>query len=159
MTSRLTKTEFESRLKELTKKGEPEFMGTPFAILMVFESSGKPFYGKYSDNKFRITRNKVLPTVNGYIIDGYFSESGGRTKLEYEIKQIRFLYYWKRIAPILFFLFINGILLFNLITFQWDVILTLNGFLGFMLFVAFMMDRFQRKAIEDRFVDEFEVEN
>ena len=159
MTSRLTKTEFDLRLKNLTRKGEPTIMGTPFAILTIFDLSGKPFYGEYNGTNFRITRNKTLPTPSGYIVKGHFSESGRKTKLDYEIKPILFSYYWIRLVPIFAFLFFNGVLLFNLKTFQWDIILTLNGFLGLMTFVALTVDKFQRRAIEERFIEEFEVES
>jgi hypothetical protein len=158
MTSRLTKTEFELRLKNLTRKGEPTIMGTPLAILRAFDISGKPFFGEYSEANFRLARNKILPS-NGYIIEGHFSEFDKKTKLDYEIKPISFTYYWIRLVPILAFCFFNGVLLFSLKTFQWNIILTINGILGLMTFVALQIDKFQRRAIEARFLEEFDVEN
>jgi hypothetical protein len=157
MTSRLTKTEFESRLKNLVRKGDPSIMGTPFAILTSFDFSAKPFYGEYNSFDFRITRNKTL-LPNGYFIKGNFSELGSKTKLEYEIKTFIFAYYWNRFIPIIGFLFFNGILFFNLQAIQWDLILVLNGFLGLMTFFAFRLEKFQRKSIEARFIEEFEIE-
>lgn len=132
-------------------------MGTPFAILTSFDFSGKPFYGEYTNSNFRITRNKTL-LPNGYFIKGNFSELGSKTKLEYEIKPFIFAYYWNRFIPIIGFLFFNGILFFNLQAIQWDLILVLNGFLGLMTFFAFRLEKFQRKSIEARFIEEFEIE-
>lgn len=157
MTSKLTRQEFESQLKNLVRKGNPTIMGTPFAILTSFDFSGKPFYGEYNKSNFRITRNKTLPP-NSYVISGNFSESGHKTKLEYQIKPFLFIYYWIRIIPIFGFLFLNAILFFSFQVFQWDIVLVLNGFLGLMAFLSFKLDKHQRKAIETRFIKEFEIE-
>lgn len=157
MTSKLSKAKFGSKLKSKVKKGDPTLMGSPFAILTAFNFSPKPFYGEYSGSNFRITRNKTL-LPNGYFIKGNFSELGSKTKLEYEIKPFIFAYYWNRFIPIIGFLFFNGILFFNLQAIQWDLILVLNGFLGLMTFFAFRLEKFQRKSIEARFIEEFEIE-
>lgn len=157
MTSKLSKAKFGSKLKSKVKKGDPTLMGSPFAILTAFNFSPKPFYGEYSGSNFRITRNKTLPP-NGYFIRGNFSELGPKTKLEYEIKPFLFAYYWNRFIPIVGFLFFNTVLFFSSQSFQWDVILVLNGFLALMVFFAFRLDKYQRKAIEARFTEEFEIE-
>lgn len=158
MTTRLTYKEFESRLTDLTRIGEPTIMGTPFAILTIFDFSGKPFYGLFDKSKFQLARNKILPLPTGYIVTGTYSEADNKTILNYEIKPIAFAYYWIRTAPILFFLFINAVLFFNLRTFELDVILVLNGLVLLVTILVLTVDRFQKKRIERRFREDFAVE-
>ena len=158
MTSKLSKAEFVSKLKSKVKKEDPTIIGSPFAILTSFNFSSKLFYGEYSGSNFRITRNKTLPP-NGYFIRGNFSELGPKTKLEYEVKPFLLAYYWNRFIPMVGFLFFNTVLFFSSQSFQWDAILVLNGFLALMVFFAFRLDKYQRKAIEARFTEEFEIES
>lgn len=158
MTTRLTYKEFESRLTDLTRIGQPTIMGTPFAIFTIFDFSGKPFYGVFDNSKFQLARNKVFPLPSGYIVNGTYSESDNKTILNYVIKPIAFAYYWIRTAPMLFFLFINAVLFFDLRTFRLDVILTLNGFVLLMTILSLTVDRFQKREINKRFQEEFGVE-
>jgi hypothetical protein len=157
MTTKLSYKEFQSRLTNLTRIGEPVIMGTPFAIFTTFDFSGKPFYGEFNETEFILTRNKVMPFPTGYIIKGTYN-ANIEAKLIYEVKPISFSYYWIRIAPIVFFVFINTILFFNLRSFQLDVVLTVNAFLlvGTLLVIA--VDKFQKKSLEKRFCKEFEIE-
>lgn len=78
--------------------------------------------------------------------------------LNYEIRPILFSYYWIRIAPILFFIIFNVVFLLNLKTFETEIILTINVFLLLMASLAIRVDNFQKKIIEKRFREEFEVE-
>ena len=160
METRLTYKQFESRLTDLTRIGNPTIMGTPFGIFTIFDLSGKPFYGKFDQSEFQLTRNTTFPLPTGYVVKGtYRKTESGHTKLDYEIRPIWFSYYWARFFPFFCFIFINGVLLFNLKTLQWDIVLTLNGFCALMSILAIGVDKVQKWRLEKRFQAEFEVED
>jgi len=99
MTSEYNIEEFKGKLNELTKNGYALIKGNPFAIFSI-NFSDKPFYGNIYESEFKITRNANLNLVP-YVIIGNFKKSGKQTAVKYEVKPMKFGYYWIRFFPIL----------------------------------------------------------
>lgn len=158
MTIRLNTKDFKSRLTDSTTIGEPTIMGTPFAVLTMFDFSGRPFYGEFNNSEFRLARNKIFPFQTGYIIKGKYSttDSNGTT-LKYEIKPIQFYYYWIRVMPVIFLIVLNIMFIKNLGDFTSSEIIVLNIFFLFGLVLMVTVDKFSKKRLEKRFQEEFGV--
>ena len=99
MTSEYNIQEFKEKLNELTKNGYAMLKGNPFAMFSI-NFSDKPFYGNIYESEFKITKNANLNLVP-YVIIGNFKKNGKQTEVIYEIKPMKFGYYWVRFLPIL----------------------------------------------------------
>ncbi|GAA0893043.1 hypothetical protein GCM10009122_27220 [Fulvivirga kasyanovii] len=154
MLSSLSKEEFELRLKNLTRSGEPVFMGTPLAMLAM-NGSMKPFYGEVTSDKFRFTKNATfLPTP--FIVVGNFKEYQNITEVEYSIKPIWFGYLWIRILPVLALIFVNILFIKESIANMY-VVLPINLFL-LLMFLPILITNQIKINMERRFVKSLEIQ-
>jgi hypothetical protein len=155
MTSNMTIEEFRARLRDLVKKGEPSIMGTPFGILMA-DLSSKPFYGEFNDVEFRLTNNSVLSS-SGHIVKGrYRAADSAGTEINYEVRPIRFSYFWRRFVPVFGLIVFNTLLYSIPATVPINVLLAINIFFVVMLVFGLWSEKRQGRKLERRFIEEFE---
>lgn len=156
LVSNLNSEEFESRLNEVVKDGEPEIMGTPLAMLH-FNLSSKPLLGRVTSRTFMITRNSIFPPTN-YILMGLYKPYEGKTMCDVDIKIVPFGYYWVRIGSIL------GIILMNTVVaiiagFQLDFFILMNVCLLLLTGFAIAMDKLTKWRLEYLFKRELQMSN
>jgi hypothetical protein len=132
MVSRLCTSDFNKRVRDNTKIGNPKIKGTPFAGYVKIGDFNKPFFGDFKDSKFRLTKNSSLFPIP-YIIQGFIkSKSDSETEVSIEIIPIGFGFYWIRLFPLALFI------LFNVIYFCQDYKLDFNVFFLINLFILLM---------------------
>jgi hypothetical protein len=148
---------FEERLENLTRRGDTNFIASPFGILLIFGFSGRPFYGTFGAGEFRLTRNKVLPFPRIHEIQGTYERHNDNTILNFEIRPIPFAYYWSRVWFVFGFILVNSFLFLNDTPVDWHLSLTLNGFLLFMLAWGVLLSGLQKKRLRQVFIEEFEL--
>lgn len=100
MISELNFEEFHKTLNELTVEGTPSYKGN-LLIFFTINFSEKPFYGFVSKNEFAISKNSNIKSMP-YIIRGDFKKFEDKTEVDYEIKLIKFGYYWIKLMSIIF---------------------------------------------------------
>jgi hypothetical protein len=155
MKSILTKEDFKKRLKELTRTGN-SIMGTPLAVLLMFDFSDKKFYGTIDELNFNLTDNSVF-SFSGHIIKGHFKDGELGTDVSFTVKPITFSYYWIRIFPLIGLLAINAVFLYFKF-YVISVILIPNLFIGVMLVFLIYNERQKRKKLEGLFIKQFLLE-
>ncbi|GHN01801.1 hypothetical protein WSM22_32900 [Cytophagales bacterium WSM2-2] len=152
MKSNLTKKEFKRRLTELTS---PE---KNFNILTSYNFSGTPFCGRFNDSTFELTRNSFWRHVKSITIQGQFKElDQNYTEVVYKVGIRPFEKKAMRIFTGLAFLGVNFILVF--IQINLGLILTLNGLLILFVLFAIGINRVTTRLIDQRFRQEFKIEN
>ena len=109
MISKINIIKFNTSFKNNTEYGNPKIKGTPFFIFSEFKKSDKIFFGTYNNLKFEITKNATFfPTP--FIISGEIkSKNNNQTEIYYDLKPIKFEYYWLKYIPLF------GVAIFNLI--------------------------------------------
>ena len=160
MTSEYNIKEFKVKLNELTKNGYALIKGNPFAFLSI-NFSDKPFYGNIYESEFKITKNKNLTPVP-YVIMGNFKKSGNGTLVKYEIKPMKFGYYWIRFLPIL----INVFGIFALLNLK-DIdekIFTINFFIivfivELLLLFPILLTEMMKRKFEKEFRSKLKINN
>jgi hypothetical protein len=152
MTSRLTTKDFRSRLEELTRQGQPWVMGTPFCVLY-FNFGSQPFFGEIEDSTFRLTNNSAF-SPGGSIIEGRFSGDAASAKVEYEIRTMKFPYFWIRFIPLLGLLVHNSFALFNTEIIGPPLIIGVNIFLVLLFFVGRWREKKRLNKLEKEFNNE-----
>lgn len=113
MISELSINEFHRILNEMTVEGTPSYKGSFFAFITI-NFSNKLFYGFVSKNDFEISKNSNIKLVP-FTIRGNYKKNGEKTEVDYEIKPIKFGYYWIKIMSIIF-LVIGLVALFGVIS-------------------------------------------
>ena len=113
MISELSINEFHKILNEMTIEGTPSYKGSFFAFFTI-NFSNKPFYGFVSKNDFEISKNSNIKSIP-FTIRGNYKKNGEKTEVNYEIKPIKFGYYWIKVMSIIF-LVIGLVALFGVIS-------------------------------------------
>ena len=161
MTSEFNIEEFKGKLKELTKNGYALIKGNPFAIFSI-NFSDKPFYGNIYESEFKITRNANLNLVP-YVIIGNFKKSGKQTAVKYEIKPMKFGYYWIRFFPILINIVGIVALLLNLKNIDKNIFTIKSFIIVFMveLFLLFpiLLTEMKKRKFEKEFLNKLKINN
>lgn len=151
MQSNLTTDELKQKLTELTRAGYPYLMGTPLAILLIFDFSNKKFYGMIDESTFKITSNSVF-SFSGHIIKGEVKDTEtGVANVSYTVKPILFSYYWIRLIPIIGFLAVNTIFFYFKLQVI-PVILMCNLFLVGMFALAIYREKRKKRELEKLFI-------
>lgn len=158
MEVKFSNNDFRARLTQLTKPGLPTIMGTPFVIFMLFDTSGKKFYGRMEDGKFSITNNSVF-SPSGHLITGEFNKEAEGTLVSYKVKPILFSYYWIRLIPITGFIVFNSVLLYHRETVPFSVVLIPNIFFIIMYVLGVTSEKRRKLKLEKYFIHEFRLEN
>ena len=152
MKSNLGKKEFKRRLTELTS---PE---KHFNILTSYNLSGTPFCGRFNDSTFELTRNSFWRHVKSITIQGQFKElDQNYTEVTYKVGIRPFEKKALRVFIILAFLGINSILVFTQINL--GLTITLNGLLISFVLFAMGINWVTTRLIDQRFRQEFNIEN
>jgi hypothetical protein len=158
MEVKFSNNDFRARLRQLTKLGLPTIMGTPFVIFMLFDTSGKKFYGRIEDGRFSITNNSVFSS-SGHLITGEFNNEAEGTLVSYTVKPILFSYYWIRLIPIIGFVAFNSVLLYYRETIPFSVFLVPNIFIAIMYVLGVISEKRRKLKLEKYFIHEFRLEN
>ncbi|MDA6071978.1 hypothetical protein NJT12_20345 [Flavobacterium sp. AC] len=111
MESRLSLSEFRTRLKDNTEIGS---LKAELNLLRIFPRFGgtKPFYGLFDDKSFRLTLNSpTSPTY--FIIRGKYKNVNNVLKISYVIEpNSKFQLLWVRFSPVVFLIALNVFFLF-----------------------------------------------
>jgi len=152
MKSKLTKKEFKKRLTELTS---PE---KDFYILTSYNSSGTPFCGTFNDSTFDLTRNSFWRHVKSVSISGQFKElDKTSTEVIYEVGISSFGKKVLKVLGGLAFVGLNAVLIFNDVNLR--LIMFINGWLIFMCLWGLGITWLTTKLVNQRFKQEFEIED
>lgn len=155
MISKLSLSEFRTRLKNNTEIGSPKVKIGPFGIFAAF-SGTKPFYGLFDDKTFRLTINStVSPTF--YIVKGKYKLVNNVLKVDYIVEPgNKFQPIWAKYSPIVLILVINIFFLFFARGLR-RASTIVNLFLLFMAFYSKWKVEKNRKKLEKIFVRIFEL--
>lgn len=155
MTSKLSLSEFRSRLKNNTEIGSVKVKLSTFRVFPMFGRT-KPFYGLFDDKSFRLTLNsEVSPTI--YVIKGKYKNINNVLQVDYVIEpNSKFQLIWVEYSPILGILAINIFFLFFAKGLR-RASTIINLFLLFMAFYSRWKTERKRKKLEKKFVEIFEI--
>ncbi|WP_316634509.1 hypothetical protein [uncultured Flavobacterium sp.] len=155
MTSKLSLSEFRTRLQSNTEIGSPK---ASLGQVRVFPISGaiKPFYGLFDDKTFRLTVNSIAsPTF--YVVKGEYKNINNTLKVDYSVEpNNKFQLIWARFSPIVLILAINIFFLFFARGLR-RASTIVNLFLLFMAFYSRWKEEKKRKKLEQKFVSIFEI--
>jgi hypothetical protein len=157
MQSKLSLSEFRTRLKTNTQIGSPRLKLSPFSIFTIFDGHSKLFYGLFDDKGFRLTMNSTMsPTY--FIIKGRYKIIKNILTVNYEIEpHPKFYLAWMKYLPIIIFISINVLLLSSGKTPK-EAFIPINIFFLFMVFFSRWHVKQKRKNIEQKFIEIFEIE-
>lgn len=156
MESKLSLSEFRTRLQHNTQNGSPKLKLSTFAILTVFDGTSKPFYGLFDDKSFQLTINSISsPTP--YILKGKYKNINNVLKVDYVVEpNSKFQLLWARYFPIVLILAINIFFLFFARGLR-RASTIVNLFLLFMAFYSRWNEERKIKKLEQKFVRIFEI--
>ncbi len=100
MKSQLSRTQFYYKLESNVLEGYPSLKGTPISFDNIFHSKEKYFFGRFDENRFRLTKNCSILDLTEFIIDGKYVTRNDNFSAEvlYRIKPMWFPYLWFRIG-------------------------------------------------------------
>jgi hypothetical protein len=155
MTSKLSLSEFRTRLQNNTEIGAPK---AALGQVRVFPVSGviKPFYGLFDDKTFSLTVNSIVsPTF--YVVKGKYERINNTLKVDYSVEpNNKFQLIWSRFSPIVIILAINIFFLFFAKGLR-RASTIVNLFLLFMAFYSRWKEEKKKKKLEQKFVRIFEI--
>ncbi|HND86136.1 MAG TPA: hypothetical protein PLU50_10025 [Pseudobdellovibrionaceae bacterium] len=155
MKSTLSQADFRKRLAQLTSKEKDIYFFTSY------NWSGTPFCGKYDDNTFELTRNSHWGHVKAITIKGeYKGLDNNATEVIYTIGFTRFTRNMMVVFVCLAFIMFNTAIFYHRDTLKeslLSVFLTLNGILIFGGLWGLLMNWLAKRAINQRFKEEFEI--
>jgi hypothetical protein len=124
---------------------------SPLAILTIYDPIDQPFFGQFSDTKFRLTKNfSYLPVP--FIINGDYKQTETmETIVNYKVQPVWFGYRWISILPIITLVFINVLLVKTAITVPFDLLIAVNIFLLFMC-SPILITNIQKRRMEKDFL-------
>lgn len=160
MTSPITTSEFKQRLKENTQKGFPIIKVSPFVFFTLIGKTKQKFYGKYTDNSFRFTKNTSVNVVPQTITGTFKSESDTETKVDYHIETIWFGWLWLRSIPLLIGGLTYAVWIFQPQGVNWMPVAIFIDF--FLLLLHFYLIQTQKKDLirfENDFKKIFEIKD
>jgi len=156
MESKLSISEFRTRLKNNTEIGSPTLKLSPFGVFFnLFSGNSKPFYGLFDDKSFRLTMNSTIsPTF--FIIKGRYKITNETIVVNYDIEPYpKFYLVGIKFFPIIALVVINLSFFFSEV--QKEVFILPNIALVCMLFFSRWDIKCKRKDIEKRFIQIFEI--
>ena len=161
MISELNINEFHRVLDEMTVEGTPSYKGN-LLIFFTINFSDKPFYGFVSKNEFAISKNSNIKSMP-YLIRGNFKKFEDKTEVDYEIKPIKFGYYWIKIMSIIF-LIVALVALFVFIStfYHYGEINPIILVFFFMLFLSIFANvdlYLKKKNFEKLFLKKLKIKN
>jgi hypothetical protein len=155
MKSKLSLSEFRSRLQNNIEIGSPKLKLSPFGIFSIFSGS-KLFYGLFDDKSFQLTMNStVSPTF--FIIKGKYKITNKILQINYNIEPSpKFYLTLIKFVPIIFFILIN-LLFISANEIPTEVFIVMNVFLVFIIFYSRWDTKRKMKNIEQKFIKIFEI--
>ncbi|MDR7370412.1 hypothetical protein [Flavobacterium aquidurense] len=157
MESKLSLSEFRTRLNNNTQIGSPKLRLSPFgAFFSIFDGTSKLFYGLFDDKSFRLTMNSTMsPTF--FIIKGKYKITNRRLIINYNIEPSpKFFLAWIKSVPIFGGIVMNLLLIFSENA-PMGVFIVVNVFIVFMIFYSRWHTNHKRKNIEKKFIEIFEI--
>lgn len=157
MQSKLSLSEFRTRLKNNTEIGPPRLKLGPFSIFTIFDGHSKPFYGLFDDKNFRLTINSMR-SPSFFIIAGKYDRTDDKVQISYIVEPYpKFYLTWIKYFPIFIFILINLLLIFSE-NVPKEIFIPVNIFLLFAVFYSRWDYKRKRKSIEQKFIEIFEIE-
>lgn len=157
MQSKLSLSEFRTRLKNNTEIGPPRLKLGPFSIFTIFDGHSKPFYGLFDDKNFRLTINSMR-SPSFFIIAGKYDRTDDTVQISYIVEPYpKFYLTWIKYFPIFIFILINLLLIFSE-NVPKEIFIPVNIFLLFAVFYPRWDFKRKRKNIEQKFIKIFEIE-
>ncbi|OXG07773.1 hypothetical protein BC749_101103 [Flavobacterium araucananum] len=156
MKSKLDATEFRNKIKSNTVIGNPKLkFFSPFWLFKIFEGFSKPFYGNFDDSTFRLTINStVSPTF--YTIIGKYKTTNRTLNISYSIEPThKFSSIWTKYFPVVAFLLVNSVMISN--GTPAEVYIVFNLFLVLIMFLSKRGPKKERKNLERKFNEIFEI--
>lgn len=155
MKSKLSVTEFRTRLKNNTEIGSVKVKLSSFRIFPRFGGS-KPFYGQFDDTDFCLTLNSELsPTI--FVIKGKYKSVDSSLILDYIVEpNSKFQSIWVEYSPIVLIVAINLFFLFFGKGLR-RASTIVNLFLLFMAFYSRWKANRRKKKLEQKFLKIFEI--
>ncbi|TPG45109.1 hypothetical protein [Flavobacterium pectinovorum] len=156
MESKLSLSEFRTRLVNNTQIGSPKLKLSPFSIFTIFNGTSKPFYGLFDDKSFRLTLNSTInPTF--FIIKGRYKIQNRALVVNYNIEPCpKFYLTWIKWIPIFVGGAMNLLLFFSKETPK-EVYMLVNIVIALMIFFSRWDTKEKRKNIEENFIKIFEI--
>lgn len=156
MKTKLSIKEFRERLKDNTKIGMPELKIT-FGIFSFFFQNSKYFYGNFDESTFRLTINSNFVTTF-YILKGKYQNINNNLKLNYTIEPINKLgLIWIKFFPFVAVIGFNYFLCFILKNTPNEIFIIFNLFIVFIIFFSRWKLKREKKNLELRFNEIFEI--
>lgn len=155
MESKLSISEFRTRLKNNTEIGSPK---VALGQVRIFPLSGaiKPFYGLFDDNSISLTVNSTKASTN-FIVRGKYESFNNRIRVDYIVEPTnKFQQIWVRYSPIILILAINIFFLFFARGLR-RASTIVNLFLLFMAFYSRWNEEKKRKKLEQKFIQIFMI--
>jgi hypothetical protein len=158
MKSKLTISEFRSRIKTHSKIGSPNFKSSIFGIFTMFGGdNSKTFYGLFDDSAFNLTMNStIMPPL--YVIKGKYRNINSKLTIDYIIEpNSKFGLLYLKFFPVFALLGINLFFLFVERIVPIEVYISINLFVVFMIFFSRWDMKRRKKNMERKFIDIFEI--
>lgn len=148
--------DFNLKLVGLTKVGNPLLMGTSLGLLSIFDTSGKPFIGKFDQVKFILTNNSIFQS-SCYLITGTYEQTNNiESIVKFEVQPILYYKYFVALIFFLGILTVNGFFYFNSYE-NFKFILIINGLIILLGILELRSQNRRRKRLKKLFVESFEL--
>ncbi|WP_316634508.1 hypothetical protein [uncultured Flavobacterium sp.] len=156
MTSKLSLSEFRTRLQNNTEIGSPKLKLGPFSIFTLFDGTSKLFYGLFDDKSFRLTMNSTMsPTF--FIIKGRYKITNRTLAVNYNIEPSpKFYLTWIKWVPIFAGVTMNLLLIFSEEVPK-ELYILVNIVIVFIIFYSRWDTKHKRKNMEQKFIKIFEI--
>jgi hypothetical protein len=120
-------------------------------MLTIYDPIGKPFFGQFSDNKFRLSKNfSYLPIP--FVISGDYKQTETlETIVNYKVQPVWFGYRFISIVSVIAIVFINMLLVKTATTVPFDLLIAVNIFLLFMC-SPILITNIQKRRMEKDFL-------
>ncbi len=147
--------EFRKRFVENTKIGNTKYIGTPFQVFNVIGENGKKFYGKLNMNQFTVTSNAILFS-SPFALEGNIKPLDNfQTEIVYEIKPLKFGYYWMKYLPIVMLVVFNIILIIEKA--PKVAFIMVNVFSVLIASISNLVIKYGKKSLENNFKKVFSI--
>jgi hypothetical protein len=147
---------FDLKLVEFTKVGNPLLMGTPLGILSIFDTSDKPFIGKFDQMRFTLTNNSIFQS-SCYLVTGTYEQANNHESIvKFEIQPIQYYKYFVALIFFLGLLAVNGFFYFTSSE-NFKFILTINGLIILLGILELRSQNRRRKHLMKLFVESFNI--
>jgi hypothetical protein len=157
MTSKLSLSEFRSRMKENLDIGSPRLKLSPLSIFTMFGETSKPFYGNYNETSFRLTLNSTTsPTFQ--ILKGEYKKVNAKVVVSYTIVwPTKFHKVWIKFFPIVAWIAVNSVFFFDSSNVPIEVYVVFNSFWILASLFYLWYNKRKKRKLEEKFLELFEI--